>query len=219
MGFKKGREHGVVEELQVWHLLWGYFFTWDATAEETEKVFSDNAPAGGDVQLSYVPRTSWTSHGSFPFWVPKHGTLKHPKHSWKSIQIIRKTSSQWRNEGCITSLQRLRSDGKVYVLLQSMLFLCCGFKMLNSFLCYKNINHLLFTATAFHQSPRMRSCVPREIKRLPAPCPYCTPERRCTRVNIQAAGRFRITGECHVRLSNLRPKTISSYIPKDPNPW
>lgn len=31
--------------------LTSYYFTWDSTAEETEKLFSKNAPAGGDVQL------------------------------------------------------------------------------------------------------------------------------------------------------------------------
>ncbi|CAE7230650.1 unnamed protein product [Symbiodinium sp. CCMP2592] len=31
--------------------LTSYHFTWDSTAEETEKLFSKNAPAGGDVQL------------------------------------------------------------------------------------------------------------------------------------------------------------------------
>ncbi|CAE7448584.1 unnamed protein product, partial [Symbiodinium natans] len=31
--------------------LTSYYFTWDSTAEDTEKLFSKNAPAGGDVQL------------------------------------------------------------------------------------------------------------------------------------------------------------------------
>lgn len=71
-----------------------YFFTWDATAEETEKMFSDNAPAGGDVQLSYDERLCAARDAKVPCPVPvlyTGKTIFKGEHSGNARKVLEKT--------------------------------------------------------------------------------------------------------------------------------
>ena len=71
-----------------------YFFTWDATAEETEKIFSDNAPAGGDVQLSYDERLCAARDAKAPCPVPvlyTGKTIFKGEHSGNARKVLEKT--------------------------------------------------------------------------------------------------------------------------------
>lgn len=71
-----------------------YFFTWDSTAEETEKIFSNNAPAGGDVQLSYDERLCAARDQKAPCPVPvlyTGKTLYKGEHSGNNRKVLEKT--------------------------------------------------------------------------------------------------------------------------------
>ncbi|CAE7657657.1 unnamed protein product, partial [Symbiodinium pilosum] len=93
--FAENRREGSLYKPE-WMLdtLTSYFFTWDSTAEDTEKLFSKNAPAGGDVQLveDEVLCTARGLKTPCPVEVLYTGKILYKgKHAGDSKKVLQKT--------------------------------------------------------------------------------------------------------------------------------
>ncbi|CAJ1370771.1 unnamed protein product [Effrenium voratum] len=88
------REGSIYKPEWMLDTLTSFFFTWDKTAEETEKIFSEGAPAGGDVQLSYDPMLCAAQDAKIPCPVKvlyTGKTLYKGEHSGYNRKVLSKT--------------------------------------------------------------------------------------------------------------------------------